>query len=215
MKKYLKLQYLFYQVFFLLIILATGCTDGDMKSADATEPEVKTLSHDELVERGKFIALVGDCGICHTPKKMTDKGPVFDDSKMLSGYPEGMQLPPINMKAVTNDHWVLMEPGTQAFVGPWGVSFAYNLTPDSTTGIGGWDEETFIRAMRTGMHMGAEKGRPIMPPMPWENLKQLSDEDLKALYTYLRTIPPIKNRVPDYISPDQLSNNQTITLVNQ
>jgi len=85
------------------------------------------------------------------------------------------------------------------FYGPWGTSFAMNLTPDSLTGIGSWSEEIFVGAIRTGKHMG--KGRPIMPPMPWMMYAKMTDDDLKAVYAYLRSIPAISNKVADYVPP--------------
>jgi hypothetical protein len=60
--------------------------------------------------------------------------------------------------------------------------------------MGVWTEERFLKTIRTGKHWG--EGRPIQPPMPWPTLGHLTDEDLKAVYAYLRTIPPIKNEVP-------------------
>ena len=84
-----------------------------------------------------------------------------------------------------------------AFAGPWGVSYAKNLTPDPVSGLGIWDEAMFIRTMRTGRHMGVS--RPILPPMPWQSLNHLNDEDLKAIFAYLRSIKPIRNEVPDAI----------------
>lgn len=89
-----------------------------------------------------------------------------------------------------------------AAVNPWGASFAANLTPDNETGIGTWNEEMFVNALRTGKHLGA--GRPIMPPMPWELVRQHSDEDLKAMFAYLKSLKPIKNKVPDYLPPDKV-----------
>jgi len=86
-----------------------------------------------------------------------------------------------------------------AWAGPWGISYAANLTPDQNTGLGIWTEYMFIKAMRTGKHMGA--GRDILPPMPWQNLNKLSDADLRAVYAYLRTVPAVKNRVPDPVPP--------------
>jgi hypothetical protein len=77
------------------------------------------------------------------------------------------------------------------------VSYAFNLTPDENTGIGSWSEETFVAAIRSGRHMGVS--RPILPPMPWNVYRNLSDEDLKAIYTYLRSLPPIHNGVPEPI----------------
>jgi hypothetical protein len=62
--------------------------------------------------------------------------------------------------------------------------------------IGEWSEENFIQAMRTGKHQGQPNGRDILPPMPWFNLKDLTDGDLKAIWAYMRSLPPIKNQVP-------------------
>ena len=58
-----------------------------------------------------------------------------------------------------------------------------------------WPEDIFVDTIKTGKHWGAS--RPILPPMPWQSYSQLTDDDLKAIYAYLRTIPPIKNRVPE------------------
>jgi hypothetical protein len=88
-----------------------------------------------------------------------------------------------------------------AWAGPWGVSFAANLTPDVSTGIGEWSEQTFIQTMRTGKHQGQPNGRDILPPMPWFNLKEMPEDDLKAMWAYLRSIPPIKNQVPFPVVP--------------
>jgi cytochrome c553 len=62
----------------------------------------------------------------------------------------------------------------------------------------------FINAMRTGKHLGVKEGRPILPPMPWENLNRLSDEDLKAIFAYLKSLPAIKNKVPDPMPPSAI-----------
>ena len=83
-----------------------------------------------------------------------------------------------------------------AFAGPWGISYAANLTADANTGLGIWTEKMFVDAMRTGRHMGA--ARSIVPPMPWMSLGHATDEDLKAIYAYLRTVTPVVNHVPDY-----------------
>ena len=88
-----------------------------------------------------------------------------------------------------------------AWAGPWGVSFAANLTPDKETGIAEWSEDAFIRSMRTGKHQGQPNGRDILPPMPWEDIKVATEEDLKAIWAYLRSLPPIKNQVPFPVPP--------------
>jgi hypothetical protein len=88
-----------------------------------------------------------------------------------------------------------------AWAGPWGVSFTRNLTPDKETGIGIWTEQNFIETLRTGRQLG--KGRPILPPMPFEAFRNMTDDDLKSIFAYLQSIPAIKNKVPDPIAPSQ------------
>jgi mono/diheme cytochrome c family protein len=150
----------------------------------------------DLVARGKYLVATSACNDCHTPKKMGPNGPEIDASRQLMGYvATTMPAPPPSSGAWpihSNDQLT-------AWAGPWGISFARNLTPDMNTGIGSWSEETFIKAIRTGKHMGVS--RPILPPMPWEVYSQMTDEDLKSIYAYLRTIPPISNVTPDPVPP--------------
>lgn len=146
------------------------------------------------VERGKYLVTAIGCGACHTPKSMGPKGPKADPARLLAGHPEGSSLgvPP----ELGGGPWV--EVGSwdsTAFAGPWGISYAANLTPDENTGIGSWSEATFVASIRTGRHMGV--ARPILPPMPWGAFRNLSDEDLRSIYAYLRTVPPVHNRVPE------------------
>ena len=150
------------------------------------------------IERGKYLVNLGGCNDCHTPKVLGPGGaPMLDETKLLSGHPEKFPIPswsPDDMKekgiaATTNA-------SSTAWAGPWGVSFATNLTPDKETGIAEWTEELFIRMGRTGKHQGQPNGRDILPPMPWFNMKGLTDADLKAIWAYLRSIPPVKNQVP-------------------
>lgn len=86
-----------------------------------------------------------------------------------------------------------------AWVGPWGISFAANLTPDVETGLGGWTAAQFIQSMRTGKHLGV--GRPILPPMPVSALAAMTDPDLNAMFAYLKSLKPIKNLVPAPMPP--------------
>jgi mono/diheme cytochrome c family protein len=149
------------------------------------------------VARGKYLVSFGGCNDCHTPLKFTDKGPQPDFTRMLSGHPETTKLPPPQLKP---GPWFAATAGMTAWAGPWGITYAANLTPDTNSGMGIWTEAMFIRAMRTGKHMGT--GREILPPMPWQSLAQLTDEDLRSVYAYLRTIPPIENHVPGPLAPD-------------
>lgn len=156
----------------------------------------------KLIERGEYLVEFGGCHDCHTPKKMTANGPVPNRSLSLSGHPQKAKLPDINPDMVAPGKWVLFNEHSTAAVGPWGVSFAANLTPDIQTGIGLWQENNFIQAMRTGKHLG--QGRPLLPPMPWFNLAYLTDDDLKAVFAYLKSIKSIKNSVPAPISIGEL-----------
>jgi cytochrome c553 len=155
-------------------------------------PAHQASSHMELVARGKYLVQLGGCTDCHTRKAMTERGPVDDKAMMFAGHPEGLILPPPEQQA---GPWGAATAGMTAWTGPWGVSYAANLTPDRDTGMGSWTEAMFLQAMRTGKHMG--DGRPILPPMPWQPLAEAHEDDLKAIYAYLRSLPPIKNRVPE------------------
>ena len=152
-----------------------------------------------LLKRGEYVAKTGGCSDCHAPWRPGPKGrPEPDLSRGLSGHPEDLVMPPA--PKLPSGPWVSAGAATNtAFAGPWGVSYASNLTPDDETGIGKWREQDFIATMRTGRHLGV--GRPIMPPMPWPAYKNLSDADLKALFAYLRNQPAVRNKVPDYQPP--------------
>ncbi len=172
-----------------------------LASVGSTEAQSKTGGHSAVaarrIERGRYLVTIMFCNDCHTPFKMGPNGPEPDMSRMLSGHPEGMKLPPA---PTTSGPWMMVGSATDtAWAGPWGISYTANLTPDQNTGIGIWTEDMFIKAMRTGKHMGTS--RPIMPPMPWQWIGKATDEDLKAIFAYLKSIPPIVNHVPDYEPP--------------
>ena len=156
----------------------------------------KPDAHAAAVQRGKYLVSVLACTDCHTPKKMGPNGPEPDMTRFLSGYvEENLPAPP-----PSSGPWMVHTNGQlTAWAGPWGISYTKNLTPDENTGIGSWSEETFMKAIRTGKHMGVS--RPILPPMPWDVYRNLTDEDLKAVYAYLRTIPAIHNPQPDPTPP--------------
>ncbi|MCZ7657839.1 MAG: c-type cytochrome [Xanthobacteraceae bacterium] len=150
------------------------------------------------VKRGEYLVTTGLCHDCHTPLKMGPDGPAPDMSRALSGHPQDFV---VKAPAKTEAPWMAAATHTlTAWSGPWGVSFSANLTPDPETGrLQGLTEEQFIRSMRTGRHQG--QGRQILPPMPWPFIGQKTDEDLKAIFAYLRQVTPVKNKVPDPIPP--------------
>ena len=155
------------------------------------------------VKRGEYLVTIAGCHDCHTPKNMGPSGlPEPDMTRMLSGHPAEAPYPlwkPEDLQA--NNAIASTNTMLSAWAGPWGVSFAINLTSDKETGIGEWTEETFIQALRTGKHQGQPNGRDILPPMPWQNLKLMTDEDLKAVWAYLRSIPAVKNSAPLPVPP--------------
>jgi mono/diheme cytochrome c family protein len=150
------------------------------------------------VARGKYIVNTAGCHDCHTPWKVGPNGPEPDMTLALSGHPESMKMPP--PPKLGNGPWVWTAAGTNtAFAGPWGVSYTANLTPDRMTGLGIWTEDIFVKTIRSGRHWGVS--RPILPPMPWSVYRNMTDEDLKSVFAYLRTIKPIKNQVPEPLPP--------------
>jgi hypothetical protein len=130
---------------------------------------------------------------------MGPQGPEPDMSLMLSGHPAQMPIPPVDRKAAEQKGIASTQTLT-AWVGPWGVSYAANLTPDSS-GLGNWTEAQFIKCLREGKWMGLDNTRQLLPPMPWQGIAQMSDDELKAIFLYLKSIPPIKNVVPQAQPP--------------
>ncbi len=151
------------------------------------------------VEHGRYLVMLGGCNECHTPKVFTPKGPQPDASRLLSGHPASEKLPPTPEGVIGPGKWgAVASAGLTAWVGPWGTSFAANLTPDAT-GIASWTPESFIKAMKTGKHLG--EGRQILPPMPWPDIGRLSDGDLRAIFAYLKSLPAVANQVPGPVPP--------------
>jgi hypothetical protein len=150
------------------------------------------------VQRGQYLVTTSLCHDCHTPLVNGPDGPTPDVKRALSGHPQEIA---IRQPASVQEPWVgAMTATLTAWSGPWGVSFSANLTPDPETGVlRDFTEDQFVQTLRTGRHQG--QGRQILPPMPWPLIGQMTDDDLKAIYAYLKQIPPVRNRVPDPISP--------------
>jgi hypothetical protein len=154
------------------------------------------------VERGRYLVRMMGCNDCHTPWKLGERGPEPDMTRALSGHPE--QVGPLAPAPLADGPWAWSGAATNtAFSGPWGVSYAANLTPDQNTGLGIWTEDMFMKAIRTGRHMGVS--RPINPPMPWPMIRNANDEDLKSIFAYLRSLKPVTNHVPDYVPPVEMA----------
>ncbi len=150
------------------------------------------------VARGEYLVTTSGCHDCHTPWVMGPEGPKPDMTRALTGHPSDFVMPPA--PKLPPGPWIWMGGATNtAFAGPWGTSFAANLTPDKATGTGDWTAEQFIATLRTGRRLG--KGRPILPPMPAAVYARMTDEDLRSIFAYLQTLKPVSNKVPQPIEP--------------
>ncbi len=164
-------------------LLMTGC---EQTAHARPVPAKKTTSN--AVGRGRYLVAVIGCNDCHSPKLRPDTMEP-GASRLLSGHPATTPAParPANMGEISASG------DLTAWYGPWGVSYASNTTPDPVTGTGKrYPEATFIRAMRTGKK---PEGTDMMPPMPWPDFAQLTDSDLHAIWSYLKTVKPVRNNV--------------------
>jgi hypothetical protein len=178
-----------------IIALALVLTGG---TAASTKETPKDASKNAKVARGAYLVKGVGCNDCHTPLKLGPNGPEPDMTRMLSGHPEAMAMPPA--PKLPPGPWMATAAATMtAWSGPWGTSFTANLTPDRETGLGTWTAKTFVETIRNGRHMG--RGRQLLPPMPFPAFANFSDEDLEAMFAYLQSIPAIKNRVPQPLPP--------------
>ena len=178
---------------YAILAVALAATAAVVMPARAQSAAADT----DKVARGKYLVTTSGCHDCHTPWVMGPKGPEPDMTRALSGHPQDMVLPP---PPKLEGPWIMAAAATNtAYAGPWGISFTANLTPDAETGLGKWTLRNFTETIRTGRHMG--RGRPVLPPMPVQVYRNWTDADFDAVYSYLRTVPAINNRVPEPLPP--------------
>ena len=186
-------------------VIACNSDKNPSKNSEGLAQDItETPDKESLVKRGQYLVTIMGCNDCHSPKIMTPHGPEIDSAHMLSGHPASMPVPKVDVSELQS--WMLFNHNLTAFVGPWGVSFAANLTSDET-GIGNWTEEQFLKAIREGKYKGMDNTRPLLPPMPWNMYRNATDEDLKAIFAYLKSTKPVENRVPAPVTPDQIAKN--------
>ena len=190
--------------YFLMVAIVVVTVAGFVACTNSSAKEEKKegkMTQAEMVKRGEYLVSFIGCDDCHSPKKMVPGGePEIIPELRLSGYPANRPLLKPDT-SVIKEGWMLFGPDLTSAAGPWGVSFAANLTSDPT-GIGNWTEENFIRALREGKLKGLKESRPLLPPMPWFVYKNMTDEDLKSIFAYLKTTNPVENVVP---APRQLT----------
>jgi len=178
--------------------LFTGCKNTPKTVAPvAAEP-----TPEQLVKRGEYLVAIMGCNDCHSPKQITEQGPIVIKESMLSGYPADRPVQKADPRVVRQG-WILFNFDLTSAVGEWGVSFSANLTSDQT-GIGNWTEENFKRALKEGKYKGLEGSRSLLPPMPWTNFVSIEDGDVKAIFAYLKSTRPVSNVVPMPVSPEEM-----------
>lgn len=158
----------------------------------AGETKITTLQ--DTVKRGEYLVQIMGCHDCHSPKKMGPNGPELIPDLLLSGFPASLTIPPVDSNAVKNG-WAALWADLTTAVGPWGQTYAANLTSDDT-GIGNWTLDQFKKALKEGKYKGLDNSRPLMPPMPWQNYKNITDEDVAAIFAFLKSTKPVKNVPP-------------------
>jgi len=154
----------------------------------------------EMVQKGKTLVMAGDCNNCHTPFVYNPilGVPAPDWSRMLSGHPEGAPDP---QGKLGPQDMALIGPTFTSFQLPFGITYTKNLTPDFETGTGKWTEQQFLAVFRKARHVD---GGPLLPPMPWEMYRALPDGDLRAIFAYLQSVPPLRNAVPEPKVPPEV-----------
>ena len=181
--------------FALTVICFYACSENKPADSEpATTAAVEKPNFggfESQVKWGERIVLIGGCSDCHTPKKMTPMGPADDTSLYLSGHPEQLPAPAVDRKQVESKGMVMTADFT-AWVGPWGITYSANLTPDPT-GTGNWTEDQFVYALKNSVSKGLPASRHLLPPMSMMPAKDMTDDECKAIFAYLRTIKPIKN----------------------
>lgn len=191
------------------LLLLTQCSENksgsNMMNAEASSLEKPDFNgFESQLLWGEHLVVIAGCHDCHTPKKMSSHGPVLDSTLFLSGHPSDMPRIDINREEIERKGLSVAADLTE-WVGPWGISFSANLTPDPT-GIGNWTSDQFIYALREGKAKGIPGSRSLLPPMPWEMFRHMTDDELNAIFTYLKSIKPINNLVPQPVPPMSVVN---------
>ncbi len=117
-----------------------------------------------VIERGRYLSVIGGCNDCHTAGYLQNNGKVPEKSRLMGD--------------------------TLGWRGPWGTTYAPNL-------------RLYMSKMSENDWVKVSKEMTPRPPMPWFNLRHMTDSDLRALYRYIRALGPVGNPAPNYLPPDK------------
>jgi mono/diheme cytochrome c family protein len=163
-------------------LMVASCTRTEPQAQKEGTPAVPAaMTPEQQLARGEYLVTIEGCGDCHTPGTLYGAP---DMARQLAGSELGWQ-------------------------GPWGVSYARNLTPDPQTGLGTWSEDQIVSTLKTGKRAD---GSPLLPPMPWPNTARMTDEDLHAVAVYLKSLPPVEHQVPAVIPPGKPVSGSVIVI---
>jgi hypothetical protein len=185
-----------FTVIFIALGIVWSFNSCETAKSDSQTTDNVAPSKDSLIKRGNYLVAIIGCNDCHSPKHMGPNGPEIDSLNMLSGFPSTRPIPEPSANDIKNG-LIVFNGDLTATMGPWGTTFAANITSDET-GIGNWTEEQFKNALRHGKSKGMDGGRMMMPPMPWENFSHLTDGDILAIFYYLKSTKPFRNIVPAF-----------------
>jgi hypothetical protein len=180
---------------FRITVVAGALSLAALAASAKTKDKAKE-SKEDPVARGRYLVSFAGCNDCHTPWVFNKElgMPVPDHTRFLSGHPAGAPEPTAKLDPRTD--MAFIGATFTAFKLPFGTVYSANLTPDKETGIGNWTEQMFVDVFHKGTHMGAD-GRPVLPPMPWQEYRNMTDDDLKAVFAFLKTIPAVHNPIAD------------------
>lgn len=181
-------------------LFITSCSN--IQQSKVEDDAIVAAKPEDTINHGEYLVKIMGCNDCHSPKKMGPNGPEVIAELMLSGYPSDRPIVKFTDPLI-KEGFGMFYPDLTAAAGPWGVSFAGNLTPDES-GLGNWTAEQFKKALTQGKSKGMDNGRMLLPPMPWYNYTELPDEEVNAIFAYLKSIKPVKNIVPTPITPDKM-----------
>ena len=193
----MRTNYISIEVFLAFTMVCSFVSCSDTKTDNKEEPVAQTSDFNGFESQAKWgehLVIIGACHDCHSPKIMTPTGFTLDSAHLLAGHLPNAPEVDVNRQELEKKGIIATQDLT-SWVGPWGVSYAANLTSDAT-GVGNWSEDQFLYAIRNGKLKGLANSRPILPPMPWDMYRHMTDGELKAIFAYLKTTKPVENVVP-------------------